>query len=286
MVWSPQQCELGEGARWVDDRLVLVDILAGRLLQAPGDKPGALREIARLAVPLGAVAPVAGTPGTWVAAAGTGIAYLLPSGRLEWLDRPEDSNAVPTRMNDGAADPAGRFWAGSMAYDATPGAGSLYRAAPNGDVTRVLDGMTIPNGPAFSPDARTMYLADSARGHVDCYPVDPLTGTLGTPAPFLRLDLATGTPDGMTVDNDDHLWIAIWGRGEVRRYRPDGTLDLTVPLPARQPTSVCLGGPGGRRLFITTAAYRLTPASLADGALLAVDVPATASPAHPFTPRP
>ncbi|HET6353898.1 SMP-30/gluconolactonase/LRE family protein [Streptomyces sp.] len=154
-------------------------------------------------------------PGTWVEAAGTGIAYLLPSGRLGWLDRPEDSNAVPTRMNDGAADPVGRFWAGSTAYDATPGAGSLYRAAPNGDVTRVLDGITIPNGPAFSPDGRTMYLADSAHGHVDSYPVDLLTGTLGTPAPFLRLDPATGTPDGMTVDNDDHLWIAIWGRGGV-----------------------------------------------------------------------
>ncbi|MFD5088170.1 SMP-30/gluconolactonase/LRE family protein, partial [Kitasatospora sp. NPDC058406] len=106
--------QLAEGARWVDDRLIFTDILTGRLLEAPGPAPAPARELLRLPVPLGAVAPLAGRPGHWIAAAGTGIALLAPDGTTDWLARPEDHARVPTRMNDGACDPHGRFWAGSM----------------------------------------------------------------------------------------------------------------------------------------------------------------------------
>lgn len=273
--------ELGEGARWVDGRLVLVDILTGRLLADSGGDT--LRPLARLPVPLGAVAPVHGDPGRWIAAAGTGVCLIAPDGRHEWIGTPEDGSPVRTRMNDGAADPAGRFWAGSMAYDGTPGAGSLYRVDTDGTVTRVLTGITIANGPAFTADGRTMYLADTAAGVVSRHPVDPATGELGSSEPFLRFAGEHGSPDGMTVDRDGGVWIALWGAAAVHHYRPDGTLDRVIGLPALQPTSVCLGGPDGRLLHITSAALG-EPGGDRDGAVFTVPVGTPGTPAAAFRP--
>ncbi|MFD7388333.1 SMP-30/gluconolactonase/LRE family protein [Streptomyces sp. NPDC059852] len=272
----PDRLELGEGVRWTGTEVVLVDILAGRLLSAPQDETAALRTLAELPVPLGAVAPLAGHQGTWVAAAGTGICLLRPGGSLHWLARPEDGAAVPMRMNDAVADPFGRFWAGSMAYGADDGAGSLYRLDRDGTVVRVLDGITVPNGPAFTPDGSLMYLADSARGVVRRYPVDPATGVLGAPRPFVTVE--DGSPDGMAVDAEGAVWIAVWGTGTVRRHLPDGTLDRTLRLPARQPAGVCLAGDV---LHIATARVGLSAPGPDDGALFTVrvDVPGTPTPA-------
>lgn len=270
--------ELAEGGRWADGRYVYVDILAGRLYELPDatdatDAP-APRPLARLDVPLGAVAPVRGEPDVWIAAAGTGIALLTADGPPEWLDRPEDRTPVPSRMNDGVADPAGRFWAGSMAYDGTRGAGSLYRTDPDGTVVRVLDGLTIPNGPAFSADGTTMYLADSAAGTILRCRVDPVSGDLsGGPETFVRLAGDDGSPDGMTVDEEGCLWVAMWGAAAIRRYHPDGRLLHTLGVPAPHPTSVCLH-PHERRLFVTTARYGVQSPTAASGAVLALPAPA------------
>ncbi|MFE6177167.1 SMP-30/gluconolactonase/LRE family protein [Streptomyces sp. NPDC056464] len=272
----PDRLELGEGIRWTGTDVVLVDILAGRLLSAPQDPTAPLRSVAQLPVPLGAVAPLAGHHGTWIAAAGTGICLLHPDGTLDWLARPEDNAGTPMRMNDAVADPFGRFWAGSMAYDAEEDAGSLYRLDRDGTVVRVLEGITVPNGPAFTSDGGLMYLADSARGVVRRYSVDPVTAELGAPAEFVRL--REGSPDGMAVDVEGAVWIAVWGTGTVRRYLPDGTLDRTLRLPARQPAGVCLAQDV---LHITTARVGLTAPGDADGALFTtrVDVPGTPTPA-------
>ncbi|MGW0788095.1 SMP-30/gluconolactonase/LRE family protein [Streptomyces sp. NPDC002911] len=271
----PDRLELGEGIRWVDGRLVFVDILTGRLLTPHGEGDAAvLRTLARLEdLPLGAVAPVAERPGVWIAAAGTGICLLGPGTEPEWLATPEDGAATAMRMNDGSADPHGRFWAGSMAYDGTPDAGSLHRVRPDGSVTRVLDGITTPNGPAFDRQGTTMYLADSARGLVRRFPVDPRDGGLGAPEEFARIE--GGSPDGMTVDAAGALWTAVWGAAEVRRYLPDGTLDTVLRLPVAQPAGVCLGGDDRRTLFVTTARVGLSSPGPLDGAVFRarVDVP-------------
>jgi sugar lactone lactonase YvrE len=266
--------ELAEGGRWVDDRYVYVDILSGRLFELRDDTdPSAPRQLARLDVPLGAVAPVGDRPGAWIAAAGTGIALLTPDGALEWLDRPEDRTPVPSRMNDGVADPAGRFWAGSMAYDGTHGAGSLYRTDPDGTVVRVLDGLTIANGPAFTADGAIMYLADTAAGTILRCRVDPVSGELsGGPETFAQLHDGEGSPDGMTVDAEGCLWAAMWGAGAVRRYHPDGSLLHTVTVPAPHPTSVCLH-PIDSRLYVTTARYGVKSPTAASGAVLSIPVP-------------
>ncbi|MCO1595367.1 SMP-30/gluconolactonase/LRE family protein [Micromonospora sp. RHAY321] len=272
-VWSADRLELGEGLRWVADRLVLVDLLAGRLLETGGDRPGPLGELRRLAVPLGAVAPVSDSPGDWLAAAGTGVALLPAAGDPRPVVDLVGEASEPTRMNDAVADPHGRFWAGSMTYAGVPGGGTLYRLAPGAAPVPAVTGLTVPNGPAFDAAGTTMYLADSPRGEVDRFTVDPRTGDLHAREPFLRLAAGEGGPDGMTVDAAGHLWVALWGGSAVRRYRPDGTLDREIRLPATQPAGICLGGPDLRRLFVGTARYGLTPAGPADGALLAVDVP-------------
>jgi sugar lactone lactonase YvrE len=279
--WSTDRLELGEGARWVSDRLVLVDLLAGRLLETTGDAPAPLRELQRLDVPLGAVGPVTGRPGDWLAAAGTGVELLDASGRRTPIADLAGEGPEPARVNDAVADPHGRFWATTMTYAGIPGSSTLFRIEPGAAPVPAVTGLTIANGPAFDAAGTTMYLADTPRGWVDRFTVDPRTGALSGREPFLRLAPGQGAPDGMTVDGAGYLWVALWGGSAVRRYRPDGVLDREIRLPAAQPTSVCLGGPGLRRLFITTARYALAPAGPLDGALFAVDVEVAGLPCAP-----
>jgi sugar lactone lactonase YvrE len=275
---------LGEGLRDVGDHLIMVDILTGRLLALPADLAGPPGVLLQLADPLGAVAPLTG--GGWIAATGTGIALIAAgtntagaggadgAGEVRWLARPEDGAPHRMRMNDGVADPSGRFWAGSMAYDTAEGAGALYRVDVDGSVHRVVGELTVPNGPAFTPDGELMYLADSARGVIYRYPVDPRTGALGRHTEFAAV--AGGSPDGMTVDAEGYLWSAIWGAGEIRRFSPTGSVDRVLAIPAGQPTSVCLAG---GRLVVTSAMVGLVEPAEADGAVQHIPVPVRGVPA-------
>jgi sugar lactone lactonase YvrE len=283
--WS-DRLELGEGIRWVDGRIVLVDILTGRLLSAPegDDRTGPLEVLAELPVPLGAVAPVEGRPGSWIAAAGTGFCLIGADGTAERLACPEEGRARgPMRMNDAAADPSGRLWAGSMSYDGAEGAGALYRMDRDGTVTRVLGDITVPNGPVFGPDGTTMFLADSVRRIIRKYPVDSDTGDLGEPSVFTTLD--SGSPDGMAVDTEGGLWTAVWGTGRVHRYLPDGTVDRVVRVPAEQSAGICLGGADGRTLYITSARVGLPAPGPFDGAVFEVRVAVPGLPTAPYRPE-
>ncbi|MDT7695659.1 MAG: hypothetical protein QOI75_5026 [Pseudonocardiales bacterium] len=278
-VWTAvpgERFALGEGLRDVGDHLIMVDILTGRLLALPADLAGPPSVLLELADPLGAVAPLAG--GGWVAATGTGIALIGAgpgaAGEVHWLARPEDGAPHRMRMNDGVADPSGRFWAGSMAYDTAEGAGALYRVDVDGSVHRVVGELTVPNGPAFTPDGELMYLADSARGVIYRYPVDPRTGGLGRHTEFATV--AGGSPDGMTVDAEGYLWSAIWGAGEIRRFSPTGSVDRVLAIPAGQPTSVCLSG---GRLVATSATVGLVEPAESDGAVQHIPVPVRGVPA-------
>ncbi|MEU7914334.1 SMP-30/gluconolactonase/LRE family protein [Microbispora bryophytorum] len=271
--------ELGEGARWLGDRWVVVDIFDGALYEVSAGPGASLTPLLRTGgAPLGAVSPLLDRPGHWLAAVGEGVAVLGPDGTAHWLARPEAGKSVRCRMNDGAVDPAGRFWAGSMAYDGTPGAGSLYRVDPDGTVVTALTGVTVANGPAFSPDGTRLYLADSARGVISAYPLDPRTGALGAPEPLIRLD--GGSPDGMTVDDEGFVWTAVWGESRVLRISPYGEVDRVVHLPCRQPSSVAIGGEDGTRLLVTSARYGLADPAPADGALWTCDAGVTAPPAR------
>lgn len=283
-LWAAGGYDLAEGARWVADRLVFVDILSGRLFEVAGTEPSTPRLLADLPVPLGAVAPLYERPGDWIVAAGTGIALLRSGGELEWLDRPEDGGSVETRMNDAVCDPAGRFWAGSMAYDETEGAGSLYRTDPDGTVTKVLDGLTIVNGPTFDLNGTTIYFADTPTGKIYRASVDPKSGEIGEPEMFVRIPPEEGAPDGMVIDEQGFLWVALWGGNAIRKYAHNGAVAAQIPVPAEQPTSVCLT-PGGGRLFVTTARVGLNNPPETSGAILSVEVSSTGRPAQAFTLR-
>lgn len=262
-----QPLELGEGPRLVDGRLVLVDILDGSLYEHPGDVPADPVRLLQLDVPLGAVAPVRGSTGSWIASAGEGVAVLGSDGSVEWLGRPESRHRGATRMNDGVADSLGRFWAGSCANDFRTPLGALYRVDPDGSVHQVLDDLVIANGPAVSDDGRTLFLADTGRGTITRYRVDDD----GTPTdPVLVLSETSGAgPDGLTLDGEGHLWVAFYGGGQVRRYDPDGRLLLSVDLPASQPTSVALLD---GRAVVTTARQGLDSPTPSDGLLLSIDL--------------
>lgn len=279
--WS-ERLELGEGARWVDGRLVLVDIFTGRLLADDGS--ATLRTLAEFDMPLGAVAPIHDTPNTWIAAAGTGICILMETGEVKWIGDVAKGLSATMRVNDAAADAAGRFWFGTMTYDAAEDAGSLYRVDQDGSIVRVLEHITVPNGPVFNEAGTTMYLADSARDLVRRYSVDPVSGELGEAERFVDLAGTGGSPDGMTVDSEGGLWIACWGSASVRRFLPDGTPDRVIEVPAEQPASVCLGGPDGRLLHITTATYDMDQPGPYDGAIFTVSVDVPGFPTAAFRP--
>ena len=233
---SAEIAELGEGARWDAERgeLLWVDILAGVLRRAVEDGDG-LRTVQELSIgePLGAVAPLASGDG-WLCAAGRGFRHLGP-GRDG--DRAAGHRAGQgVRMNDAACDPQGRFWAGSVADDQRPGGGQLLRCDPDGTVRTMLPRADVANGLGWSPDGRTLYHADSGPRTVTAY--DPETDDAGRV--LIRPD--RGAPDGLTVDDEGALWVALHGAGEVRRYAPDGSTLSVWPLPVTQPTSVAIGG--------------------------------------------
>jgi sugar lactone lactonase YvrE len=263
---SGERVELGEGARWDGEgrRLLWVDVPTGRLFCAEF-RDGHLVTTAIYQVPgyLTAVAPLDTRAGGWIIAAHEGFAHLAADGTHTVLAEPEAGQDGQIRMNDGACDPAGRFWAGSMAYDATPGAGSLYRYDGNGRCSRILAGVSISNGLGWSPDGTLMYYADSSTQTISVFDYDVVTAAIANRRTLATVDPGDGVPDGLCVDCDGYLWVAIWGAGQVRRYTPDGAQAGVVEVAARQPSCCALGGPEGRHLFITTARADLPEATLA-----------------------
>jgi sugar lactone lactonase YvrE len=185
---------------------------------------------------------------------------------LQWVARVEDS--IPTnRMNDGKCDAAGRFWAGTMAFGNGPGPGALYRLDPDYQVTRVVAPVALSNGLDWTPDNRRMYYIDSPTHKVDVFDFDLDRGLLGNRSTVVQIPREVGLPDGMTVDAEGGIWVALHGGGAVHRYTPDGQLDQIIQLPVRHVTCPAFGGPDYRDLYITSMTYGLPVDSLGDSAL-------------------
>ncbi|MFE1548166.1 SMP-30/gluconolactonase/LRE family protein [Streptomyces sp. NPDC058718] len=261
---SPLPGRLTEGPLWDDRRqeLLWVDIPEGLVHRAAltGGEDGpdlALLTTLRFDRPVGAVALCAS--GALLAAAGTSVLHLAEdspvAGAVALAAPVLPDDGLPRRMNDAAVDPAGRLLAGTMAYDESPGAGSLYRLDGDGLVT-LLESVTISNGLGWSPDGSRLYYADSPTGRVDVFAYDPESGALSDRRPFAVLD--RGVPDGLTVDSAGRVWVAVWGGGEVLAFEPDGTLHARVDVPASHVTSCAFAGPARDVLVITTATEGLT----------------------------
>lgn len=265
--------EHGEGPVWLPEAGVLawVDLLAGDVLL--GTRRWHVGNVAA------ALRPRAG--GGVVLALDRGFALAdEPGGPVRAL--PPVWTDVSVRMNDGGCDPDGRFYCGSMAYDERPGAGALYRLDPDGTVEQVVSGVTISNGFAFGPGGAHAYYIDTPTRRVAVFDYDSEHGLTGR-RPFVDV-AAPGVPDGLTVDADGYVWVALWGGGAVRRYSPAGVLDAVVTLPVSLVTSCAFGGPRLDRLYITTSRQHLEPGTQPEaGALFVADTGVRGLPPLPFT---
>ncbi len=253
--------QLGEGPVWdeASRRLVWADILGCTVHRFTPDT-GA-DDVADVGQPVGAVATRT-TPGL-VIAMRDGFAFLdADTGDVQAIAGTE-AHVTGNRMNDGKCDSAGRFWAGTMAFDQAPAAGSLYRLDRDHSVEEVIHDVSISNGLCWSADDRSMYYIDSPTQGVDVFDFDAGSGGLSNRRRVIDIPKEAGLPDGMTIDEDGYLWVALYGGGAVGRYSPDGELDRTVVLPAAQITSCTFGGSDFRDLYITSAAQELSERALA-----------------------
>jgi sugar lactone lactonase YvrE len=266
---------LAESPIWDQDTrsLLWVDIMAGdvhRLDAATGED-----RVTHVDVPVGAVA--ARRSGGLVLAAGVGFATLDErDGTLGWLW----TGGHGDRMNDGKCDPAGRFLAGTLTYARTPGACALYQLEPGGQVSTLLDGVTLSNGLGWSPAGDRLYFADTPLERVDVLDYDQATGTATGRRTFVDLHDVPGKPDGLTVDADGAVWIAMARGGAVRRYTADGRLDLTIEFPVQLVTSVTFGGDNLGDLYVTTSRENLSEAELAEQPLAGSVFVVTGTGAH------
>jgi len=211
--WSATPGLLSEGPRWHEERqeLLWVDILGRQLHRGSLASDGSLERVVTIAIDrhVGAAAPA--VRGGYVLAAGQGFLFVDEDGSVRELAQPE-AGRTNVRMNDGACDAQGRFWAGTMAYDESPGAGTLYRLELDGKCTAVLTGLTIANGIGWSPDAQTMYLNDSGTGCVEAFSFDTASGAISERRTLVHSDQPGVVPDGLTVDEEGGIWVAPLGR--------------------------------------------------------------------------
>ena len=200
--------------------------------------------------------------GGFVAAFQSGFAFVdLGRGKLERIGNPEPELSG-NRFNDGKCDAAGSFWAGSMDDALRRPTGWLYRLDPDLSWEKVDGGYVCTNGPAFSPDGRTMYHADSHGRTIYVYDLSG-AGQVANKRVFARFGQDEGVPDGMTTDTDGCLWVCHWGGWRITRFRPDGKVDRTVAMPVSRVTSCAFGGPDFATLYVTSAATGLDAAALA-----------------------
>ncbi|MFF8968426.1 SMP-30/gluconolactonase/LRE family protein [Streptomyces sp. NPDC014995] len=257
------EATLGEGPTWdaATGTLLWLDILGSRLHTY--DPVTGRRTVRVTDQHVGAAKPRAG--GGLVLNLRDGVGLLDPDDGFRWLHH----EPVPgRRANDAAVAPDGSLWAGTMRYDEAPGGGTLSRLTGDGSVEVVLDDVAVSNGTGWSPDGRLMYYIDSPTRRVDVF--DHAEGRVSGRRPFVGIEEGAGFPDGLTVDADGCVWVALWDGGAVRRYTPAGELDRVIELPTPRVTACAFGGADLTDLYITTARVGLDAPHPVAGSLLVV----------------
>ena len=263
-VWE-LEAELGEGPVWVerDQALWFVDIKkqeVHRYHPASKDKRSwdAPEQV-------GFILPAEG--GGFVAGLQSGLHYFdEASGSFELIVEVEPD--IPTnRLNDGVVDPAGRLWFGTMDNGERAKSGAFY-CFHGGKLTRTpIDGISITNGPAVSPDGKLLYFVDTLKGTIGVAGIRD-NGSLDDPRPFVRIDHKDGYPDGPTIDSNGYVWISLYAGWEARRFAPDGELVDRVRFPVANITKIAFGGERLRTAFATTARQLLSPQVIAQQPLI------------------
>jgi sugar lactone lactonase YvrE len=274
---------LGEGPGWdaAKGRLLWVDILAS--LIHTFDPATGLTTTMAAEQHVGAARPRAG--GGLVVNLRDGIGLYGPGDAgpdgagapaFSWLVH----DPVPGRRgNEAVVAPDGALWAGSMRYDQARGGGALVRVAPDGAVTPQFTA-TISNGTGWSPDGATMYYVDTRSRRLEAFRFHG--DSVSDRRTVAVVEPGGGGPDGLAVDTDGCVWVALWGGSQVRRYTPEGSLDRIVEVPAQQPSACAFGGPGLRDLYITTAREGLDDPQPLSGSLLVLPDAGQGLPSTPF----
>lgn len=278
-VVHPAAAELAEGAFWAwrEQELLWVDIL-GRTVNRFDPVSRENRSVT-LASLVGTVVPR--SDGDLHVAVQEGFARLdRRSGQLTGLAVPADHDASSARFNDGKCDPAGRFLAGTTSLAGAPRGGALYVLDADGTTHRLLDAVSLSNGLAWSVDGRTLYYIDTFTRRVDAFDYDIATASLSNRRIAVEIPAHLGYPDGMTIDAEGLLWVALWGGSAIIRCDPRrGAVVQRITLPVSLVTSCAFGGEKLDTLYVTSARCDLSAAELAEqplaGSLFALD-PGTA----------
>jgi sugar lactone lactonase YvrE len=265
---------IGEGPLWVvrEQRLYWLDLDAATIWRLDPATGRNERVDAQLDGYVGGM--VERASGGFVVVDRRGAFHLDPgSGALARLGKLAATS--DTVFNDAKCDRTGNLWTGTKHVGETDGVGSLFRLRKDLSIDTIDTGLVCANGPAFSPDGRSAYFTDSPSYAVYRYAIDTRSEAVGPREIFARTTKEEGEPDGMTVDAEGCLWVALWGGWRVRRYTPDGKVERDVMLPVPQPTAPQFGGPDMSTMFVTTARRGLEGAALAaaplSGSVFAVE---------------
>ena len=254
---SEAQCETGESPVWVAEESALywLDIPVGKIYRWHASSDA----LSQWQMPemVGSMAMC--THGGWIVAMETGIyqVQLNPHGACTHTKLADVEHAIqPMRFNDGRCDRQGRFLSGTMFNDTKAGknVGSLYRFGNGLQLNRLMDDLIVPNGLAFSPDGRTMYLADTytSRQTVWAFDYDVDTGTPHKQRVFVDMHQHLGRPDGAAIDADGCYWVCATDAGLVSRFTPEGKLDQSLAVPTAKPAMCAFGGDNLDTLFVTS----------------------------------
>ena len=269
------RCELGEGVFWhpLQERLFWFDILNKTLFSATA---GGIM-VDRFTFDTVVTAAGVIDADNLAIASAAGIYRLELSTDTREIIAPLEADRPGNRSNDGRVGPAGGFWIGTMSMKdpAHTPSGALYQVR-GADVTKILDGIHIPNATCFSPDGRTAYFTDGVTRTLRKVAIDKDSGLpVGPWQDFAKVD-APAEPDGAVVDSEGYVWNAQWGAGTVIRFAPDGKVDRVVKVPVSRPTCPAFGGKDLKTLYITSAREGLSAEQLAQeplaGGVFSIDV--------------
>lgn len=278
-VW-PARAVLGEGPCWDrrDNALMWVDIKGERLhaldlangAQASWTPPA---RIFSLDVPPPAWTAPAGAARWFIGCTASGFCWIGVSddGIVEHPIAHPEPGAKENRFNDGKAGPDGRYWAGTMDDGETRPLGALYAFSPDGSYARIDAGYVVSNGPAFSPDGRTLYHTDSAQRVIYAFDLDA-DGAVSGRRTFCQFSDQDGYPDGMTTDRAGNLWVAMWDGARLQKLSPAGERMGHIAIPAKRPTSCAFANDEQSLLYVTSAAIGAPPEDTLAGGLFRVDL--------------
>lgn len=279
------KAQLGEGALWhpTENKLYWVNI-EGRTLHIydPVTKENQSLWVKER---VGTVVPV--KSGGALVALQNGIHFInTQTGRLQFIVNPLTNNNI--RFNDGKCDPSGRFWVGSMHLRFTEGTASLYRMDTDKTVHKILDGVTVSNGIAWTKDKKTMYYVDSHLRRIDAFDYSDADGAITNRRVVVTIQDGGGSPDGIALDAEGKIWAALWGANAVGKFDPEtGELLQKIEVPAPNVSSCAFGGKELDTLYITTARGELSEAQLAayplSGGLFSIKPGVKGVPADFFT---